>query len=190
MRFSSTVDSLSRENRYLRRINALLAVGLCLSTLGVLLLYDKAPSLVMRSSRGLEIVNLTPLKQTAPDLNQAVALMLKARLDTDTISPEVYLSDRQRVLRQEEQREFKSRGLSQAIVIRAVHLRDGAATAELDRVISLGEIRSAIKASVSLVFEAIEPNELNPYGLRLATLAPLGVAQASDGKPHEGENRK
>ena len=36
MKFSSTVDSLSRENRYLRGAIALLAIGVILSGLGVL----------------------------------------------------------------------------------------------------------------------------------------------------------
>lgn len=39
---------------------------------------------------------------------------------------------------------------------------------DLDRVIAVGELRSAIKTKLKIAFEETEPNELNPYGLVLS----------------------
>ncbi len=42
------------------------------------------------------------------------------------------------------------------------------AIVDLDRVIAVGELRSAIKTKLKIAFEETEPNELNPYGLVLS----------------------
>lgn len=183
MKFSSTVDSLSQENRHLRRVIMILGFGIVLLTLAVLLLYDRPPKLAFRSSRGLELLSVTALQRTQTDVEQAARLMLKARLETDAIAPEAYLSQRQMDLRAAEQRELKSRGLTQAIVVRSIELRDGIAVANFDRVFSIGEVRSAIPTKASIAFEEIQPNELNPYGMRLAILTPIDAQPPSGSAP-------
>jgi hypothetical protein len=189
MKFSSAVDALSRENKNLRMLALLQALGTVLLVITVLLFHEKAAIQVERSSRGLEIVSAMPLKRTKEDVIHAIGLMLKARLDTEAVSPDVFLSARQMELRNEEQRELKSRGLDQTILPRSVEVGDGQATAEVDRVVRVGEIRSALKTKVMLAFEEVEPNELNPYGLKLASLTPMD--SVPDAKKHQsGEGGK
>jgi hypothetical protein len=173
MKFSSTVDSLSRENRFLRRVIGLLALGVTVLALVITLLYDKPEKIVLRSSHGLEIVALTPLTRTEADVEQAVRLMVKARLESDAIAPEVFLSKQQMALRGAEQRELKSRGFTQSIVVRSAQIQTSSAIVNFDRVISVGDIRSAIQTKANIAFEEIEPNDLNPYGLRLSMLSPI-----------------
>ncbi|MDR3608457.1 MAG: hypothetical protein P4M08_13900 [Oligoflexia bacterium] len=173
MKFSSTVDALSRENGNLKRLAILQAAGTLALGILALLLYDKPTVVIERSTRGLEIVSTTSLKRTEDDVKQAMVLMLKARLDANTIAPEVFLSERQMELRNEEQRELKSRGIEQSILVRTLNSDNGRATAEIDRVVRVGDIRSAVKTKLALAFQEVAPNELNPYGLRLATLTPI-----------------
>ena len=111
---------------------------------------------------------MTTLTRTEADVEQAMRLMLRARFDSVTVTPEVFLSKRQMEIREAEQREMKSRSLSQNVVFRKAVMANGEGLVEFDRVLSLGEVRSALKTSVKIAFEEIEPNELNPYGLRLA----------------------
>ena len=68
---------------------------------------------------------------------------------------------------------MKARGLSQSIIIRAVHVGKDDATVDLDRVIAIGDLRSALKAKVRITFEEVSPNELNRYGLLLSTAEPI-----------------
>ncbi len=185
MKFSSTVDSLSRENRHLRQMLGGMTLGIILLSTAVLLLYDKSSKLVMRSSRGLEIVSPIPLQRTESDVREATRLMLNARLNTDTIAPEVFLTKSQLELRTAEQRELKSRDLFQAIVVRGLEIHDNSAIVSFDRIISVGDVRSAIQTKANIAFEEAEPNELNPYGLKLASLAPIDQpkqANKGDGK--------
>ena len=72
-----------------------------------------------------------------------------------------------------EQKEMKSRGLTQNIVFRKAQVSKKEAIVEFDRVLSIGEIRSALKTIVKVAFEETEPNELNPYGLKLALAVPI-----------------
>jgi hypothetical protein len=180
MKFSSAVDALSRENKILKQLALLQAAGTLGLIIAVLIFHEKQAVQVERTTHGLEIVSHTNLTRTKDDVEHAIGLMLKARLDTSAVSPEVFISARQMELRITEQRELKSRGLDQEILPRSVQVGDGQATAEIDRVLRVGEIRSALKTKVTLAFEEIEPNELNPYGLRLANLTPIDLGP--DGK--------
>ncbi len=167
MKFSSTVDSLSKENGFLRTVVKVLILADMLLSLAVLFLHDKEPAIVERSSRGLEIVRMTPLNRTEHDIELALKLMLKARFDSAALAPDVFISKRQTEIRETEQREMKTRGLTQATVFRKAVVNKDAATIDFDRVLAIGEIRSALKTVVKVTFEEIDPTELNPYGLRL-----------------------
>ena len=173
MRFSSAVDALSKENQFLRNVVKILTLTILMLGLTVLFLHDRAPVVVERSSRGLEVVSMTPLSRSEQDIDLSLRLMLKARFDTAAVSPDVYLSKRQLELREAEQREMQSRGLFQSVVFRKAKVSKDEATIEFDRLLSIGDIRSALKTTIKVAFEECEPNELNPYGLKLALATPM-----------------
>lgn len=178
MRVSSTVDSLSKENQFLRTVIKILILALLMLSMVVLFLHDKEPVVVERSSRGLEIVRTTRLTRTEEDVNLALRLMLKARFDSEAIAPDVFLSKRQLELREAESREMKSRGLTQVAVFRKASLSKDEALIEFDRVFAVGDVRSALKTVVRVAFEETEPTELNPYGLKLAEATPIEQKEA------------
>ena len=173
MRFASAVDSLTKENQFLRSTVKFLIFAILGLSLAVLFLHDKNPILVQKSSRGFEIVHATPLARTVQDIEVALKLMLKARFDSDAINAEVFLSKRQMELKAAEQREMKSRSISQSIVFRKADITKDEVLVEFDRVFAVGEVRSAMKTIVKVVFEETEPTELNPYGLKLALVSPI-----------------
>jgi hypothetical protein len=173
MKLSNAFDSIERENRFLRLLTTLLVI-LSAFLIGVLYLnLDKPPLLVERSSRGFEIVRPTDQKRTDQDLTQATKLMLQARFTSEAIAPELFINQKQLLLRETEQREMKSRNMLQNIVVRSVEVEKESVTAEIDRVISVGELRSALKARLKINFEEVSPNELNPYGLLLSLAEPI-----------------
>jgi len=172
MKFSSTVDSLSKENEFLRLIVKLLILAVIALTLQALSLFNREPLVVERSSRGLEIVRATPLVRNDKDVELAVQQMLRARFNTNAIAPEMFLSARQLELRTAEQRELKSRGITQDSVFRKLTVTKQNAVIEFDRVLAVGDVRSALKTLIIVGFEEVEPTELNPYGLRLSDANP------------------
>jgi hypothetical protein len=173
MRFSSAVDSLTKENKFLRLALKLSMIAVLALALTVVFLYDRAPVMVERSTHGLEIVRAEPMVRTQADIQQALRLMIRARFDTDALNSELFISKRQYELRVAEQTEMKSRGLVQATVFRSATVNKSEALVEFDRVIAIGDVRSALKTTVRVAFEETEPNELNPYGLRLGLANPV-----------------
>lgn len=173
MKLSSTVDLLSSENEHLKKL-ALLQTVVTLALLGLLYTsFDKTPIMVERGSRGLEILRPTEFLRSKEDLKLASFLMLKARFDTKAISPELYLSPKQIELRAREQTDLKNRSLNQSVVIENITITEDHVVAEITRVISIGDVRSALKAKLRLNFETVSPNELNPYGTLLSVVEPI-----------------
>ena len=168
MKFSSAVDSLTKENLHLRFIVKIQILAVLLLALTVMFLHEQKPLVVERSARGLEIVKQSTATRTQEDIEQAIGLMLKARFDTGSKSPEIFLSTNQVELRIAEQKELESRQISQAIIVRKVTLAKDEAFVDFDRVLSVGDIRSALQTTVKIAFEEVDPNEINPYGLKLA----------------------
>lgn len=173
MKLSSAFDGLARENQFLKMVVKWQFFILAVLAGIILSLCTRAPLLIERSSRGVEIVNAVELKRTQSDLKQAVGLMLKARFDSGAISPELFLNQKQIVLRNAEQAEMKARSMTQTIILRQTSFEKDQAFVDLDRVIAVGDIRSALKARVRVTFEEVSPNELNPFGLLLSLADPI-----------------
>lgn len=172
MKFSSSVDALSKENHFLRLVVKVSLGVICALVVQAYFLYNKEPILVEKSTRGFQIVEPVKFSLNEGDLKNAIKILLKARFESDAISPELFLSSRQLELRDAEQRELKNRSMEQSIVVRNVKVSKSEGWAEFDRVLALGEIRSALRTKVRLGFEEETPNELNPYGLVLSVAEP------------------
>ena len=173
MKFSSGLDALEKENQNLRFLLKLMVLSLGLLALAVIVIGNKDPVMVEQTDHGVEFIKPVKLKRSEDDVRHVVELMLRARFNTDVTSPNIYLSDRQMELREAEQRELKARNLKQAIILRSVKIEQHTATIDFDRVIAVQEIRSALRTLAKIELEEEDPNELNPYGLRLATLETL-----------------
>ncbi len=178
MKFSSAVDALSKENQFLRIVVKILGASLLILGTAVLFLYDKKPLVIERSSRGLELTRIVSSASSESDLQDAVKLMLKARFDSVSVSPDLFISKRQLELKSVELKELKNRGLVQSVIFRTAKISKEDAVVEFDRVFMVGEIRSALKTTVKIAFEKCEPNELNPYGLKLTMALPVVAKEA------------
>jgi hypothetical protein len=170
MKFSAGMDLLEKENRMLRMFVIIGLVSLGLMALTIIVLSQREPLIVVSSSRGLDYVKPVKLERSEADVRIAVELMLKARFNSDVTSPDLYLSDRQVEIRNSEQQELKSRNLKQAIVLRAVNFDKNKVSVDFDRVIAIQDVRSALRTQAKIEFQTEDPNELNPYGLKLSNL--------------------
>lgn len=173
MRFSHAVDITQKENRFLRNLVFLLVLAIGGLTFICVLMFNKQPVVVERTSHGLEIVQSTELLRKLSDVEAAIKLMMTSRFNTDAKSPELFLNPKEMLLRETEQKEMKLRNMNQVVLVRTVHLAKDEATVNIDRIIAIGGLRSALKAQVRITFEEVTPNELNPYGLLLSTAEPI-----------------
>lgn len=168
MKFSLSIDALSKENSFLKLITKLMFALVFVLVLQIIFLYNRDPLLIRSSTRGLELIQPVSFVKSELDIKSAAALMLKARFNSEVVAPNLFLSDRQKLLRENEQKELKSRNMTQVIVVRAIEISKDQAFVEIDRVIAVGDLRSALKTKLKIAFDESEPNELNPYGLVLS----------------------
>lgn len=168
MKFSLSIDALSKENNHLKFIIKMQFCVVIILLLQFVIQTNQVPLMIQSSTRGLELIQPVDFERSEFDVQSAAELMLKARFNTDTTSANLFLSDKQLQLRENEQKELKNRNMLQTIVIRKIEITKDQAIIDLDRVIAVGDIRSAIKTKLKIAFEETEPNELNPYGLVLS----------------------
>ena len=168
MKFSLSIDALSKENNFLKLVTKLLFAFVFVLILQIIFLYNRDPLLIRSSTRGLELIQPVSFVKSDLDIKSAATLMLKARFNSDTMSPNLFLSDRQKLLRENEQKELKSRNMTQVIVVRSIEISKDQAFVDLDRLIAVGDLRTAVKTKLKIAFEESEANELNPYGLVLS----------------------
>ncbi len=168
MKFSLSVDALSKENSFLKMVTRILLGALFLLIIQLFYLYNRDPILIESKVTGLQIVKPTNFVVSEENIKYAVRLMLEARFNSSTSNSDLYLSEKQNGLRKTEQDELKNKSMSQTIIVRDIKISRDEAIVEIDRVISVGDLRSAFRAKLKLLFETTEPNELNPYGIVLS----------------------
>ncbi len=168
MKFSLSIDALSKENSHLKFIIKMQFCVVIILLLQSIIQNNQVPLMIQSSTRGLELIQPVDFERSDYDVESATKLMLKARFNTDSISADLFLSDKQIQLRVNEQKELKNRNMLQTIVIRKIEISKDQALVNIDRVIAVGDIRSATKTKLKIAFEETEPNELNPYGLVLS----------------------
>lgn len=173
MKFSSAVDVMQKENRFLRNLVQMLILVIGALAVVCVLMFNKSPVMLERNSHGLEIMQPTELLRKPSDVEAAIKLMMIARFNTDAKAPEIFINPKEMLMRDTEQKDMKSRNMTQSVLIRAVRLAKDVATVDIDRLIAIGDLRSALKAQIQITFEEVTPNELNPYGLLLSTAEPM-----------------
>ena len=168
MKFSLSVDALSKENSFLKVITRILLGAIFLNVVLLFYVLTRDPMVILSKATGREIVKPVSFVPSPEDTKIAIKLMLEARFNSETLNADLFLSEKQSDLRKSEQVELKNKNMSQTIIVKDIKVSRDEAVAEIDRVISVGDLRSAFKAKLKLLFEMSEPNELNPYGLVLS----------------------
>lgn len=172
MRFTTAWADVLKENLNLRV--GVLALAFTTAALGVttVRLSLREPLLV---ERGCQTGALIPSDSSRNDAEIAafVKSALASRFDTDAADARTFLSDQEFHNRVAEQQELEKKGVRQRILVNSVKVEGESISIDSDRIISIGQIRSAlpfpIKATVA--FEA--RSETNPYGLLLMNVVPI-----------------
>lgn len=169
MNLSSAWDSLVKENTVLKM--GLLVMGLAIVSLTALVVFyrDKDPIVIERGcfSKATATAKLTV---TPDEIKNFLNLALEKRFNTDTFDEEFFLSIEQRERRHSEQTEMKQRGITQVVILRNLKAAGSDLLIEADRVISLGEVRSAFPIKLVGRIEVVKRTIENPYGLLLVGL--------------------
>lgn len=170
MRFHVAMDSLEKENKVLRiSVIALLILAIVLC-LGIMQTSQKNPLLVERGCHTNVLVP-TSSEVSESEMQAFLSLALGERFNTK-VPTTFFLSFEQKAARTKEQFELSRQNLKQTVLINEVRADGKDLLIDADRLISVGDIRSAFKFPLKVRVETIGRSAENPYGLVLVAVAP------------------
>lgn len=164
MKFTVAWSKVVSENSILK------AVVLCLSVLtfffGIttLKLGLKDPIVVERGCFS-KVAAPGENKRTSVEIEAFLKEALSQRFDSNVAVHDDFLGGDEQLLRQKEQKELLSRKLLQRIVLNSFVVDGGNVSVDADRLISIGEIRSAFRFALLVKMESVTRTQGNPYGL-------------------------
>ncbi len=175
MRMTSAWTKLILENTGLK--SALICLTFIALALTALLFEanSKEPLIIDRACYS-KAVDVTGNQQTKEEIESFIRLGLSQRFDSDVKTAEL-LDLALRELKAKEQRDLADRQMKQFVHVNSINGDSGSYTVDADRVISVGNIRSALRFPLTIKIAAISRSVSNPYGLIL-----VDVVQVKESK--------
>ena len=109
-------------------------------------------------------------KRTTVEIEAFLREALSQRFDSSSVTHDGCLSEDEQFLRAKEQKELQSRKLTQKVVLNSFVVDGGSATVDSDRLISVGDVRSAFRFSLTVKIESVTRSMGNPYGLVISEI--------------------
>lgn len=164
MKFTVAWAKVISENSVLKVVVLCLS-GLCLFFgLSALKLALKDPIVIERGCYS-KLGNVGDGKRTTVEIEAFLKEALFQRFDSVANVHDDYLSEDEKVLRSKEQKELQSRKLTQKVVLSSFTVNGGSIAVEADRLIAVGDVRSAFRFPLTIKMESTTRSEGNPYGL-------------------------
>lgn len=166
MKFIDAWDSIAKENKLLKLLVmglALVSIFLCMVALKTV---TRDPLLIERGCFSKAIEN-SNIKVTDTEIKVFLKEALAARFSNEAINVS-FLSLKQKEIRNREQKELLSRNMKQMIFVEDVSISKDTILVKADRLISVGDIRSAFSFLLKVKIERSDRTFDNPYGLVLS----------------------
>ncbi len=167
MKFSTAWAEVANQNLILKI--ALSSVSICALCFAVIAmkLELREPVIIERGCLSRVVKTANP-QRSDDEIQEFVKIALEQRFDTD-VKPRVnFVSSNEMNLRAQEQKELASRQLKQRIVVNSIQVDGSAVTVDADRLITVGNVRSALALPLKLKIESQQRDDGNPYGLLLS----------------------
>lgn len=181
MRFSQAWSEVAKQNNVLR----VAVLGVSFVSVVVLMIAlkfaFKEPLLIERGC----FTSASPIQsqvQTPEEIESFIKEALAQRFNSDSLVVGDYFSLEEIKNRENEQAELKRREIKQKLVVNTIKKQGDDYLADTDRILSVGQIRSAFQMPVVVTVAKNSRTSGNPYGLVLVKVAALKTEEKKDGK--------
>lgn len=181
MRFSQAWAEVAKQNNVLR----VAVLGVSFVSVVVLMISlkfaFKEPLLIERGC----FTSASPIQsqvQTPEEIESFIKEALAQRFNSDSLVVGDYFSLEEIKNRENEQAELKRREIKQKLVVNTIKKQGDDYLADTDRILSVGQIRSAFQMPVVVTVAKNSRTSGNPYGLVLVKVAALKTEEKKDGK--------
>jgi hypothetical protein len=137
--------------------------------LSVMFIFSEAkPPLLVERGCESKIASLESSTQTTAEIESFLNFAIPVRFDTDLkIDPSLVLTQDLLAARAKEQQELKAKGINQKVIVRSLTPEHGRYLVDADRLIAVGNVRTAVPLNLRVDFSSKVRSRSNPYGLVL-----------------------
>ncbi len=106
-------------------------------------------------------------QRSAIEIETFIKEALRQRLDTQATALSEYISDEERNFREQEQKDFQTKRITQKIIVNSIRIDSNSATVDVDRILSVGSIKSVLPLPLLITISTTDRTTANPYGLKI-----------------------
>lgn len=172
MKFTVAWSEVLTQNIALR-VTVLALSGCLVALLVVLVKVSLKDPLIIERGCYTATLEKASSERTEKEITAFLMEALKARFDTD-VGETLALSEEEARFREQEQKDFKEKGIHQRLIFNGVKKIEGTEiSVDADRLISVGPVRSAFAFPLLVTIGSVKRTDVNPYGLRLMQVKPI-----------------
>lgn len=119
------------------------------------------------------LADLAKTERSSIETESFVKEAVQQRFNSEISPSTEFLSSDEIASKIAEQKELSSRGMTQSVVVRSVKISAASVSIEADRLISVGNVRSAFVFPLAATLVTSSRNQSNPYGLRLHKISQI-----------------
>lgn len=181
MRFSQAWAEVASQNNVLR----VAVIGVSFVSVVILMIALKfafrEPLLIERGCFTSALATQSQA-QTPQEMESFIKEALAQRFNSETLVVGDYFSLEEIKNRENEQTELKRREIKQRLVVNTIKKQGDEYLVEADRILSVGQIRSAFQMPLTVSVAKNNRTSGNPYGLVLVKVAAVKTEEKKDGR--------
>lgn len=132
------------------------------------------PPLVIDRGGVSRAISPSSNEHTQTEIEAFLREAVTQRFNSDFTGPTLFLSDDEVIFRKQEQKELSSKSMRQTVVVNSIKIQNQNAEIDSDRLIAVGNIRSALPLPLRVTIANSQRSDANPYGLVLVKIAQNG----------------
>lgn len=171
MKFTEAWSSVISQNLNLKITSLVLgAISMILGLTTLRLTFKD--SIVIERGCFSTLANKVDDKHSTQEIQAFIKTALAQRFDSQTQPIDGLLAIDELNLRNQEQKEFTSRGFKQSVVVSSIvpTEQESQFKVDADRIIAVGEVRSAFRFPLIIKLESKARSNSNPYGLLIVSI--------------------
>lgn len=164
MRFTNAWSAVLSQNIALRTMLITLSICLGLVTILAVKMGFEEPIVIERGCYA-KVATKGSSERTGEEIEAFLKIALSQRFDSGVQTSSEVLSQDEISFKKQEQQELSSKNMLQKVIVNSVKVSGAEAKIEADRVISVGQIRTALSFPLTISIGTTSRSESNPYGL-------------------------
>ena len=170
MKWTVAWAEIASQNVILKVVISVLSGATAILSVALVQVAMKDPIVVERSSVS-KLLPKVSTERTESETKAFVEEALRQRFDSDGILIPGWLSSSEERLRGQEMENVKNSGLRQKIIVNEIKIEKDRITADVDRVMTAGPVRSAFPFPLIVRLSTVSRIPGNPYGLQLVNIS-------------------